>query len=38
MTTVAEDSTGGEEEGGQSTEKAVQDIIKKFLEIIPEPL
>lgn len=37
MTTVAEESSG-EEEGGSSSEKTVQDIIKKFLDILPEPL
>lgn len=38
MSTVAEDSGGGEEEGGGTTEKTVQDMIKRFLDILPEPL
>lgn len=37
MTTVAEESSG-EEEGSGGSEKTVQDMIKKFLDILPEPL
>lgn len=38
MTTVAEESSGEEDGGGGGAEKTVQDIIKKFLDILPEPL
>lgn len=38
MTTVGEEGGGDEEGGGNTSDKAVQEIIKKFLDALPEPL